>query len=890
MCGICAAVYLVMPAVAEEVLAPASKRFAAAKSEDPVSFRRHVMPLLGRLGCNGRACHGSFQGRGGFRLSLFGYDFQADHEALTKGKLPRVDLKAPTESLILEKPTLVISHKGGKRIQPDSWQFHTIRRWIEDGAKNDASATVRLVQLSVSPDHHVFGKQGEKVQLQVIARWSDGTAEDVTDLTRFRSNDDAVAAIDDSGLVTAAGKGDTHVVAFYDNGVTPIPVMLPVSDQIGSRYPEVPAPTKIDQLVMAKLRQCGIVPSEVCTDAEFLRRIGIDLIGTLPTSAEIDRFLSDSSPDKRAKKIDELLSRPEYAIWWATRICDYTGNSGVYRDVVFAQDYARQWYGWVHRRVQENVSYDRIVAGMVLGTSRKPGQSLEEYSKEMSSYYRKDSPADFSLRETMPHYWARTSFEDPKERALGFSYAFLGVHLQCAQCHKHPFDQWTKTDFQQFTAFFDRIVYGTPPEDREQFVKMVDASVPAGTEKGKRAEGMLANLAREGKTVPFHEVYIGQPGDNGKIKGPVKPVVKKKVPAGRNINPKLLGEPELPRDAADDLRQVLLDWLRRPDNPYFARAFVNRVWASYFNVGIIEPPDDLSLANPPSNKPLLDYLTRGFIEHGYDMKWLHREIVSSRTYQLSWKPNETNRLDTHNFSHAIPRRMPAEAAYDAIYQATAALADIPTWQREATQRATGIGSASNPKVRGKFGNILTVFGKPDRRENCDCERSNDPSLLQTLFLLNDAQIQSMLTRPGGWVAQLNQDFSPSKPGKGDPPPVKGKKEPAQPDDAATRAKMIAKLEARLKELEKDGNEAGIAKVKRALADLKRPAPPQPKAIKPEEEGKAIREVFLRTVCRAPTEKEMSVAREYFKESASFGDGVRDLLWALINTNEFLVNH
>jgi hypothetical protein len=880
-----AALCLAIPVGAEEVSPPASKRFAAARSEEKVSFQRHVMPLLGRLGCNGRACHGSFQGRGGFRLSLFGYDFQADHDALTKGKSPRVDLKDPAESLILQKPTLGISHKGGKRLQLDSWQYHVIRRWIEDGGKNDASDAVRLLQLVVLPERHLFRRQGEKLQLKVIARWSDGTAEDVTEVCRFRSNDDAVAAINDAGEVTAAGKGDTHVVAFYDNGVTPIPVILPVSDLIGDRYPDVAAPTKIDQLVNAKLRQCGILPSEVSTDAEFLRRVSVDITGTLPRREEIDRFLADTSADKRTKKIDELLSRPEYAIWWATRLCDYTGNSGKFREPVFGQEYATQWYEWIHRRVAENVAYDKMVAGIVLASGRKPGQSLEEYSREMSSYYRKDSPADFSQRETMPHFWARTSFQDPKERALGFTYSFLGVHLQCAQCHKHPFDQWTKKDFEQFTVFFDRIIYGTPPEDREQYVKMVNDAAPASKEKGKQADGMMAALAREGKTVPFHEVYIAEPGDTGLIKGPVKPVVKKKVPAGRKTAPKLLGGDELTRDAPEDLRGVLMTWLRRPDNPYFARAFVNRVWACYFNVGIVDPPDDLSLANPPSNAALLDYLTRSFIDHGYDMKWLHREIVTSRTYQLTWKPNDTNRLDTRNFSHAVPRRLPAEVAYDAMIQATAASRDVEAWQRQAGERAIGIGSASNPRQRGKFGNILTVFGKPDRLANCDCERSNDPSLLQTLYLLNDAQIQGLLNRPPGWVAQLGQEFSISA--------KAAKTQPQKGDDPAARAATIAKLQRRLQELQKEGNEAGIAKVKRALAELERAsaaALSKPKTLTPEEEQNLIREAFLRTVSRPPTEKEIALARAYFKDSTSLDAGVRDLLWALINTSEFLVNH
>ena len=418
---------------------------------------------------------------------------------------------------------------------------------------------------------------------------------------------------------------------------------------------------------------------------------------------------------------------------------------------------------------------------------------------------------------------------------------------------------------------------------------------PSANVKGKQAEAMFSTLVREGKIVPWREVYVARAGDTGSLKGAFKPVPSKKGPAQRTIAPKLLGDAEIGTDAPDDLRGILMTWLRRPDNPYFAKAFVNRVWAAYFNVGIIEPPDDLSLANPPSNAALLDYLTRGFIEHGYDMRWLHREIASSRTYQLSWKPNETNRLDTHNFSHALPRRLPAEVAYDAIFQATAATEEVAAWQREASQRSIGVGSAASGKARGKFGNILTVFGKPDRLANCDCERSNDPSLLQTLFLLNDGEIQALLSRPGGWVSQVAREFSPpAKPMKGAlAAGVKGKRETAPAEDAAARAKTIAKLERRIQELRESGNNDEAAKLKQTLLGLKQSAPaaePKRRTITPEEEQKLVREAFLRTVCRVPTEKEIALARDYFKESASLDAGVRDLLWALINTNEFLLNH
>jgi hypothetical protein len=892
-------VALAVPGIAADVLPSARVRFGTADSAEQVSFQRHVLPLMGRLGCNGRACHGSFQGQGGFRLSLFGYDFQADHDALTRGEAPRVDRSEPEDSLILRKPTLAQAHKGGKRLEAGSWQYRLLLRWIQQGARNDAPHNGHLVRLSVSPEQRVFRQTGESFQMQVLAHWSDGTTEDVTELSRFRSNDDAIATVSPAGLITAAGKGDTHVVAFYDNGVAPVQVMLPVSDRVGDRYPSVPTPTRVDELVIAKLRPLGIVPSELCTDAEFLRRVGLDLTGTLPAPAEVEAFLADSSPDKRTKKIDELLGRPAYAAWWTTKLCDLTGNNGRYRDAFFNQDYSRQWYDWLYRRVADNVGYDKMVAGIVLASSRRPGQSFEAFNKEMSAYFRTDHPADFSRHETLPQYWSRATFERPQDKALGFSYTFLGVRLQCAQCHKHPFDQWTKKDFEQFTAFFNRINYGTPPRDREAFTKLM-ADVTATAEKDKKARNTAALLVREGKVVPWREVYVAEPAEPP-LKGPAKPPAKvppkpqakaqpkppaknarKPAPPPRGPVPKLLGDSEVVLRTHADPREILMQWMRRPDNPYFARAIVNRVWANYFNVGIVEPPDDLSLANPPSNPALLDYLTNGFVEHGYDLKWLHREITTSRTYQLGWKPNDTNRLDTRNFSHAVPRRLPAEVAYDALAQATAASNAVAAGQADLDQRAIGPTSSPVAKVKARRPGAyaLLAFGKPNRVSNCDCERSNDPSLVQTLYLLNDGEVQGLLNRRDGWVFEVGQRFGP---------PVKA---PNAPTDPAARAKVIGNLERRIHELETQGKKDDAAALKRVLQSARRPAPPPPprRPAGPEDERLLIREAYLRTVSRPPTERELARSRQYLKESANTAEGLRDVLWALLNTDEFIVNH
>jgi hypothetical protein len=799
-------------AYAADITPPASQRFAAESSQEVPSFQRHVVPLLGRLGCNGRACHGSFQGQGGFRLSLFGYDFQADHEALTGGDEPRINRGSPKESLILQKPTETIDHEGGRRMDVGSWQYYLLHRWIASGAPAASDADPSLVGLECEPQEIVFQKAGDTAQLRVIARWSDDWREDVTPLCRFRTNDESVATIDPAGLVRAAGPGDTHVVAFYDNGIMPLPVLLPVSDLAGPRYPQVPTPTKIDELVAAKLRKLGMVPSDVCSDADFLRRASLDIAGTLPSADEVAAFLADATPDKRSRKIDELLARPEYAAWWATKLCDYTGNSErngpLGGEQSLNREKARQWHEWIERRVRDNVPYDEIVEGIALAVGRRGDQSYDDYCAEMSAYFRKDAPADFAARQTMPYFWTRRSVGKPEDKSLSFAHAFLGVSLQCAQCHKHPYDQWTKQDFDQFAAFFGGVKYGAGK--RPEVQQMKDAVGLAGLDEDSgQYKRKFAELLQQGTVLPFKELSVPQ---RATARGKPRPNSK----LGRVITPRLLGGEEVIAANYDDPRQPLMDWMRQDDNPYFARAFVNRVWASYFHVGLIDPPDDLNLANPPSNRELLDYLAQGFVESGYDMRWLHRTITTSRTYQLDWRPNATNENDERNYSRSVVRRLPAEVAYDAIVLATASDEARAALARD--QGATRAIGASSCFAAARDGSnyAVTVFGRPAQAINCDCERSSEPSLLQTVYVRNDEEVLRLLDRRDGWLEQIKRAKD------------------AAPDDL-------------------------------------------------------IRQAYLRTLSRLPDGRELSVATKHIAQSADPHSGLRDVLWALINTKEFILN-
>ncbi len=975
--GIQAGVARNLPAEAGAAARTPSVRFQSSVSTEEPSFRRHVVPLMSRLGCSGRECHGSFQGRGGFQLSLFGYDFDKDHTQITKDDQGdeggvRVSLDSPAQSLLLKKGAALMPHKGKERFAKDSWEYNLLLKWISTGAKIDVAETGEFDRLEIFPKEILFRKEGDSVQLKVLAHWKDGTVEDVTEITRFRSNDDAVASVSDTGRVQSKGKGDSHVVAFYDNGVLPVPVLLPVSSP--SKYPKnIAAPTRVDELVNAKLRSAGIIPAPVCTDSEFLRRASLDVTGTLPAPAEIEAFLADASPDKRRLKIEELLGRPGYAAWWTTKLCDFTGNNPtVLRgnnlvanggQLNFGPQLARQWFDWIYARVAQNKPYDELAAGIVLGSMRSsPDQPYEDYVREMAGYFRTEDTSDFGARETMPWFWARQNVAKPEDKALAFAHTFLGVRIECAQCHKHPFDQWTKQDFAQFQAFFTTIAFrqgdgkkgGASPASpesqsvtfeaireeirkeakakvdteflardlkrarehrdtqfKEEQLKAAQTAASAATvaaassesnavsvapseaalgegtaaasggssasaepatssnvsagavavpareespleplpmseaEKVRREADLRVAYQRAGEAILAARIKKGEPlpwadlaAQTPKLpKAAKRPVETAAVSGGsRVMTPKLLGGEQVMLETFDDVRKPLMAWLRASENPYFARAWVNRVWANYFGRGLVEPADDLNLANAPSNAALFDYLSTGFASHGFDMKWLHREILLSNAYQRSWKTNETNKLDEKNFSHALIRRLPAELVYDAIMMATDTAERLPLYALQVNERAIGAAGTTNyvsttKGAKAADSYALNIFGKPARQTNCDCERVTDPTLLQTIYTRNDPTLLARIDNKRGtaWIESV----------------------------------------------------LGAAPLKAGAA----PVPPDPLKV-----DQLVREIYLRTVSRPPSVEETGVARGDILASASPVDGARELLWTLLNTREFLVNH
>lgn len=889
--------------VAEDVAQPISQRFSSLAHDEEVDFQRHLVPLLGKLGCNGRACHGSFQGRGGFQLSLFGYDFDMDQ----KGLIERADLENAVESYVLQKATNVDEHEGGERMKVGSWEYNVFHNWLKQGGEG-VTAPSTLAKLQVEPAELNFKDKGEQVQFKVIAIWDDGSKEDVTPLCRFSTNDDQIADVTESGLVTSVEPGDTHVVVFYDNGITPVPVIRPVSNLTGDNYPVVDTPTKVDELVVAKLRKLGVVPSEEASDMMFLRRVSLDMTGTLPTPHDIRTFVADTDPNKRQKKIEELIASPAYNAWWATWLCDITGNSldklnnvGITSSVA-----AEQWYDWVHDRVAENAPYDEIVRGLVMATSRKPGEDYRQYCERASDEYRTQ---EFSRDDSMPWFWARSNFRQPEERAIGFAYTFLGIRIQCAQCHKHPFDQWTQDDFNGFQQFFTTVRYnqngGAGSGDRKVADELIAALDIDKDLKGNQLRRQLTPALKKGATVPFPEVYVTAVREQRKPKNFEKLNEKQKqkfLSRLKTVRGRVLGGDDVTLSEYEDPREPVMNWMLNDAKDLFAKAFVNRVWGHYFGRGLVEPTDDLSLANPPSNGPLMEHLAEGFIASGYDMRWVHREIVNSRTYQTSWEPNETNKLDEKNYARSFIRRLPAEMMVDAVAQATAASKPNELFLIATDDRATAEAQRGAQTIRRNY--ALGVFGASIRESNCDCDRSNEPSLLQTVYLQNDSEMLGELDRrKDGWLAEIaakwDQSFAGTNSNQG-----KVKYRPTEYED------RLEKLRAAVKREQAKGKSDKLKQLRKSLKtylDRYQELPAAPAADDSAEQAVAgsdtaangvpkadivevVNEAYLRTLSREPSEQELTVAVEAIASAAKPIDGVRDVLWALVNTKEFVVNH
>jgi uncharacterized protein DUF1549/uncharacterized protein DUF1553 len=639
-----------------------------ATADRPISFKLDVMPIFMRAGCNTGACHGAARGKDGFRISLFGFDPDGDYHRLTREMSGRrISIALPEECLIVEKSTGIVNHTGGERFKPKSELYGTLIRWLEAGAPKDAADVAKPIAVDFYPPKLVLEGEGSAQRMTVRAKYSDGTDRDVTSLARFMTNNDVSAKIDEDGRVTAGQRGEAYVFARFATFTVGSQVIV-IPKGLKYEWTKVPERNYVDALVFDKLKKLRILPSELCTDEVFLRRAFLDITGMLPTREEYDRFIGDKAADKRDKLVDELLARKEFSeLWvmkWAELLQIRTDDN---RQVSYKT--ALGYFNWLQARAEDNVPFNEMVRDLLSangGTFANPASTFYQIER------------------------------DTLKTAENVAQIFMGMRIQCAQCHNHPFDRWTMDDYYSFAAFFSQIGRKNAEDPRERI--------------------------------------IFDRGD-GEVKHPV---------GGRTMEPKFLGG-EVADVKGKDRRQVLADWLASPKNPFFARNLANTVWAHFFGKGIIDPVDDVRVSNPPSNPELLDALAKRFTEYKYDFKKFVREICTSRVYQLATEGNASNETDTRNFAKGPIRRIRAEVLLDVISEVT----DTPN-----KFRGLPLGARAVQIADGNTTNyFLRTFGRATRETVCSCEVKMDPNLSQALHLLNGDTVNQRIQQ-GGVVQKL----------------------------------------------------------------------------------------------------------------------------------------
>lgn len=699
--------------------------------DTPVNFANQITPLFTKYSCNGGGCHGKSGGQNGFRLSLLGFEPSEDYEWLVKeGRGRRIFPGAPDQSLLLLKASARLPHGGGQRIEYDSPAYRLIRKWIEQGMPYGNETDPHVVAIEVFPKERLMERE-QTQQLVVVARYSDGSSEDVTRTTSFDSNDGEMAEVGVTGQVTTGQlTGSVAVMARYQGHVDVFRATIP----LGVQTDNLPKPKNVvDELVFQKLKALGLPSSQVCDDATFLRRVSVDLAGRLPSLEESEAFLADADPNKRENLVNRLLDSTDYADYFANKWSSILRNKRRQENEKTA---TYSFHQWIRDSLYENKPYDHFVRE-ILTASGQPGEN----------------PAVGWYREV----------KDMSAQVEDTAQLFLGLRIQCAKCHHHPFEKWSQQDYYGFAAFFSRV----------------------GRKKGEGQDNDRI----------FHNRGVAQT-ENPKTKKPVKA-------SG-------LGAAELDLPPDVDPRHALVDWMAAKDNPFFAKSLVNRYWKHFFGRGLVDPEDDMRVTNPASNPQLLEALAKDFVDHNFDLKHLLRTICNSATYQLTAEPNEWNQDDKQNFSRFYPRRLNAEVLLDAIDQVTGSttnFAGVPQGTRAVQLPDNGFNSY-----------FLTVFGRPEASSACECERSSEANLAQSLHLLNSGEIQGKLTAGNG------------------------------------KATMLANDKARTHE-------------------------------------QKIRELYLLAFSREPRPDELTIAVGHIaKNGEDAKRAYEDIVWALINTKEFLFNH
>ena len=649
-----------------------------AVEERPISFNLDVMPVFLKAGCNTGSCHGSARGQDRFMLSLFGYDAKGDHFRITREQgTRRINLAIPEESMLVEKAIAAVPHTGGKLFEKNSEHWKTLVGWLRRGAPQDPESIAKPTDLELLPKSLLLEGQGATQQMTAIAHYSDGSTRDVTSLSVFQSNNDVSAHVDEQGLITAEKRGEAFITARFDVFTKGTQVIV-IPEDLQYEKPVLPQNNYIDQLVYDKLHKLRIYPSDLCSDEVFLRRVYLDVIGAVPEVETISEFIADKTPNKRERAVDDLLSRKEFTEMWVMKFAELLqirtdDNNGVsYKSTLL-------YFNWIKDRIANNVPMDQIVRDLLTvkgGTFVSPATNYYQIERD-----------NLKITENVAQ-------------------VFMGMRIQCAQCHDHPFDQWTQDDYYSFASFFSQV-------------------------------------GRKRAADPRESVIYNR--NSGEINHPVH---KKPMP------PKFLGgeTPEIKKGT--DRREVLADWLASPENPFFARNLANIVWSHFFGQGIIEPVDDVRISNPPSNPELLDQLASRFTEYQYDFRKLVRDVCTSRIYQLSTRTNPSNEDDLRNFARAQLRRMRAEVLLDVISQVT---------KTKNKFQGLPLGARALQIADGRFSNyFLTTFGRATRETVCSCEVVMEPNLSQALHLLNGDVTNKRITQGRIVQTMLKEGKDPEK--------------------------------------------------------------------------------------------------------------------------------
>lgn len=654
----------------------------------PADYVQRVTPILSKLGCNQGTCHGSAQGKAGFKMSLRGYDPLFDIRSLTDDHASRrTNVAAPEESLMLLKAIGGVPHVGGQLTTVDHKYYHVLKSWIEQGAKLDRQSA-RVVAIELYPQNPVIQTIDSRQQVRVIATYSDGSTRDVTYESFVESGNTEVAIINSSGLLTSVRRGEAPILARYE-GAYAATTLTVMGDRTGFEWNEPEKFNQIDELVADKWRRMKILPSELCTDAEFIRRVTFDLTGLPPTAEVVQEFLADNRPtqEKRNDYVNRLIGSEDYVEHFANKWADMLLVNGKF----LGGEGAGLFRDWIRKQVADNKPYDQFVKEILTATGSNKTNPPASYYKVLRT---------------------------PEETMENTTHLFLGVRFNCNRCHDHPFERWTQDQYYETAAYFSQLEFKRAPESGDRNIG------GSAVESGK----------------PLYEMVLDK--TDGEI-------VHERT--GEVALPKFPYQNESQLSAEKTRREQLSEWMTAPENSYFARSYVNRIWGYLLGAGIIEPIDDIRAGNPPTNPELLDYLTQEFVEHEFDVQHIVRLICQSRTYQLSIVSNSWNEDDQINFSHARARRLSAEALFDAIHLVTGSKSKIPG-------AAVGIRAAALADSETKLPDgFLNNFGRPTRENSCECERSNEVQLGPVMALVCGPTISNAIADPENSLGKLAQD-------------------------------------------------------------------------------------------------------------------------------------